>query len=114
MIDKQILNIIEARDNAHILHWQTSSYEEHKALGDFYETITDLLDKFVETYFGRFGRLNLIGLAQLQAIGSNEIVSNTMESVKNIETQISDSDLLNILADMKQLCNHTIYKLSLT
>jgi hypothetical protein len=40
---------------AHIQHWQTTSYAEHKALQKYYESMPDLVDDLVETYMGRNG-----------------------------------------------------------
>ena len=34
-------------------HWQTKSYAEHEALGEFYTKFNELNDRFVETYQGK-------------------------------------------------------------
>jgi DNA-binding ferritin-like protein len=115
MITNQIATLIELRDQAHITHWATTSYAEHKALGSFYDKLTDLIDTFVETYQGKYGRLVIGGLAQMQERDSLVIVNEAHQSAEFIETLIDRTctDLLNILADIKGLCNHTKYKLSL-
>jgi hypothetical protein len=103
------------RDQSHVTHWKTTSYAEHKALGGFYEGLTDLLDTFVETYQGKHGRINFAGLAQIQSGDSILIVGQTYAAAESIEKLIDKTctDLLNILADIKGLCNHTLYKLTL-
>lgn len=115
MINNYIINLIEFRDKAHISHWETTSYAQHKALGSFYEKLTDLLDTFVETYMGKYGTMSLNGSATLKAVDPFELVDYTYTTVELIEGQIDPkcTDLLNILADMKGLCNHTKYKLRL-
>jgi hypothetical protein len=115
MIHKNIINLIELRDKAHIFHWNTTSYSQHKAMGKFYEGLTDLIDSFVETYQGKYGRLQFQGLSELKITDANLIVSLTYAEILQIEKQIDKecSDLLNILADMKALCNHTKYLLTL-
>ena len=35
-----------------VFHWQTQSYAEHEALGEYYESLTDLNDKLVESWQG--------------------------------------------------------------
>jgi hypothetical protein len=45
-----LLNAVTA---AHIHHFGTDSYSQHVALGDFYENIEDLADKFIEAYHGQ-------------------------------------------------------------
>ena len=37
----------------HIMHWQTTSYSEHKALGKYYTEIPELVDAAVEAYHGK-------------------------------------------------------------
>lgn len=44
------------RDLAHLAHWKTKSYAEHKALGEFYEGLLELIDTFVEQYQGYYGK----------------------------------------------------------
>ena len=34
-------------------HWQTRSYAEHEALGEFYTKYNELNDRFVETWQGK-------------------------------------------------------------
>lgn len=45
-----------ARDMAHRAHLATTSYAQHMALGDFYDSIVDLADDFIECYQGEFGQ----------------------------------------------------------
>jgi hypothetical protein len=115
MIETQIINLLELRDKAHLAHWKTQSYAEHKALGKFYDGLLDFVDTFVETYQGKYGRLNLSGLAGMTITDSMDIVNETYSVVGSIEASIDKecTDLLNILADIKGLCNHTKYLLSL-
>jgi DNA-binding ferritin-like protein len=115
MINQDIITLLELRDKAHICHWETTSYSQHKALGKFYDGLLDLLDTFVETYMGKYGRMNLSGLAELKLLNPEQIIDETYYTVEDIEKQIDTkcTDLLNILADMKGLCNRTKYMLTL-
>lgn len=36
----------------HYMHWQTTSYEQHIALGKLYETVADMKDEIVEKLIG--------------------------------------------------------------
>ena len=47
-------------------HWLTTSFAEHKALGEAYESLADSLDNFVETLMGAKSRSVLGGIKQLQ------------------------------------------------
>ena len=44
------------RDMAHLAHWKTKSYAEHKALNTFYDELLELIDGFVEQYQGYTGK----------------------------------------------------------
>lgn len=45
----------QARDIAHQRHWNTTSYAEHQALGDFYKAVPGLIDAIVEYEMGESG-----------------------------------------------------------
>ncbi len=74
--DSFVKELLGIQDQVKVFHWQTSSYATHKALGDYYDSLSDLIDKFVEEYQGQFGRVpikpnpmksDLIGLGDLQS-----------------------------------------------
>ncbi len=117
-IDFLVKNFIEIRNQAHLWHWQTELYSEHKALNAFYDQWTDLMDTFVETFSGRYFRPSAgftcsalpyqVGLSQPYLMRVSELLkSNEVRSVA------TDSDLQNILDEMTSLANQTAYMLSL-
>jgi hypothetical protein len=52
-----ILTLLHAATNTHILHWQTKSFAEHMALGEFYEALPGLIDSLVEATQGATGEI---------------------------------------------------------
>ena len=42
-------------------HWRTKSYSEHKALDEFLDKFIDNMDKFIEIYQGKYGRIDFKG-----------------------------------------------------
>lgn len=50
-----IVRCFNARTAAHIAHFQTRSYAQHKALNDFYDDIVEATDEWAENYQGLFG-----------------------------------------------------------
>ena len=52
-----IMCLLHGVTNAHILHLQSQSYAQHKALGNFYEELGDLVDAVVEQWQGLNGKL---------------------------------------------------------
>jgi DNA-binding ferritin-like protein len=43
-------------EQLHLLHWQTTSYAKHKALGKMYEYVQDFKDGIVEKLMGYTGK----------------------------------------------------------
>lgn len=107
------------RDQAHLLHWQTKSYAEHKALGAFYEGWIDLVDDFVETYQGRYSRIEGGVTITTQPYSEGFSARYLEEIAKYLQNDArrilnpTDTDLHNILDEMKGLVNKTLYLLSL-
>lgn len=52
MIEELISRIFKTRNQAHLSHWKTKSFSEHKALGSFYDDVIDKLDDLVEACQG--------------------------------------------------------------
>jgi len=57
LINELIAKIFTERNNSHAKHWSTNSYAQHQALGEFYENVIEILDRYVESYMGTFGRI---------------------------------------------------------
>lgn len=114
-IPQLITSFIECRECLQLRHWNTTSYAEHKAVGKFYDTLSDLLDSFVETYAGKYGRPLVGGMINIIDRDANTICNAVYEYAEQIENQLdeSDTDLLNICADVKAAANHTKYLLTL-
>ena len=43
-------------EQLHLLHWQTTSYAKHKALGKMYEYVQDFKDGLIEKLMGYTGK----------------------------------------------------------
>ena len=54
-LNQFVSTLWQSRTQAHVFHHQTSSYSEHKALRNYYESIVPLVDGFVESVQGRLG-----------------------------------------------------------
>ena len=63
-------------EQLHLLHWQTSSYAEHMALGGLYDYVHDFKDGLVEKIMGYTGKrpsgykIDALGGAQATAVVS--------------------------------------------
>jgi hypothetical protein len=102
----------------HVFHWLTTSFSQHKALGDLYDGIHDLTDGFMEVYMGKYGRN--IGTNTASMITYNS--ANVSDSISAFESFLigltneldpTDTDLLNIRDEMLALVHTTQYLLTL-
>jgi hypothetical protein len=53
-IGEFFLKLLHAATNGHILHLQTKSYSEHKAMQKYYEQLPDLVDSIIEQWQGAY------------------------------------------------------------
>lgn len=99
------------RQNAHILHLASKSYAEHKALGSFYDDLTELLDSLIETYQGQYGLANIEQTVskEKEALGFLENAANEFNSAHDLFDK-KDTHLHNILDEIVGLTYQTIYK----
>ena len=76
-------------DQLHLLHWQTTSFAEHQALGGLYDKVFDFKDEIVEKIMGYSGkRPKAIKHDMLRdySIGiSNSVVSDLISFAKELE-----------------------------
>ena len=110
MIEELIEKTFKLRDAAHIAHWKTKSYSEHKALGHFYEDVIEDLDKLIEAYQGVFGivekiegeKKDVASEIKDQILWINENRSNIAGNIPALE---------NIVDELTALHMTTLYKL---
>ena len=58
-------HLISYQQQFRILHWQTKSYARHKAYGEFYDSFGELMDEFIETHMGKYGRIKTGGKIEI-------------------------------------------------
>ena len=100
-----------------LYHWQTTSYARHITSGQLFDLLIVLLDKLVETYQGKYERINISTIdLNITKLSDSDIISMLKESIiylNNIEdyTKIkkSDSDILNIRDEIIGEITKTLY-----
>lgn len=106
------LALLNSATCAHLQHWQTRNYATHKALGKYYAAIPDLVDKLVETYMGRNGLVGdfeeEFGIEKDPVRYFKALQKYVDESRKHLP---KDSELQNIIDEILDLINSTLYKL---
>ncbi len=101
-----------------LYHWSTKSYSRHISSDNLFNNIISTSDKFMETYQGKYGKIN-IGLDFIinsKVLNDNEIIAFLNEAkiwlqniVRNNILNENDTDLLNIRDDLLGNINQTLY-----
>ena len=116
VVGQFISTLFSSRTQAHILHLQTNSFAVHKALQKYYEGIVDLTDSLVEGYQGKYGIVT--GYSNVDLLESKEcadVIKYFMAlSIFIDRTRVQmpqDSYIQNIIDEIINLINSTLYKL---
>jgi hypothetical protein len=102
---------------AKVYHFQTSSFAEHEALGDFYEGFNGLMDKFIESYQGCYGRI-MMGCDMEVKPYTLDAPVTFLEVFKSYISGnarmlvMGNPALTNILDEINGLVDQTIYRLT--
>jgi hypothetical protein len=122
-----VIFFLKVQNQFQILHWQTTSYAKHNAYGGIYDAIGGLVDRFVEVYQGKYGRIK-VGGAQVQVVDITDeslngfiaeciaVLSDDVPGVlesSHQEHNDQDTDLLNIRDEMLSEFNKLRYLLTL-
>jgi len=113
MIEELVSHVFAMRNAAHLAHFSTKSYSEHKALGKFYDDLIDKIDSIVETYQGYYG---LIGEVRIMMMPKDRIVNTVRTELGWIQTnrdKIAKKNTMieNLIDDLMQTYSTTHYKL---
>ena len=126
VINKTMIDFIQNNMNflndVQSYHWQTKSYAEHEALGEYYNKFNELNDRLVETYQGKTNerikfsaelRPGIMNYTDKEILKSevNMQADRINEAYKQVEGQI---DLESILEDMQEATSQLSYHLSLS
>lgn len=115
-IGSKVKFLLEAQTQFKIMHWQTKGYARHNAFGMIYDTLSDLIDTFVEEAMGKYGRFVLedddktLQLQNLSEINTKAMINTIAQSLIQFtdEFDATDTNLLNVRDEMLG----SIYKLS--
>jgi hypothetical protein len=89
-------------EQLHLLHWQTKSYAQHKALGKLYEYVQDFKDGAVEKLMGYTGkRPTPYKIEPLTNCTGDECVSNLLSFASSLKSYADANNFHDIgnLAD---------------
>jgi len=107
-----ISNLLHSRTQAHIFHFKTKSYAEHKALQKYYEGIVPLLDSYTEAFQGKYGLLS-----NYKSFPFSEDLTKVIPYFNKLimvleKTIVPDAYLQNILQSIHELISKDLYLLT--
>ena len=121
MEEKLLKTFMTMSEQFRVLHWQTESFAQHKAYGKIYDSISDLADKFMEEYMGKYGRCyfdNSYGNIRIYNINDMDVQKFVLHHIDifnelNGHLDEEDTNLLNIRDEIIGELNQLKYLLTL-
>jgi len=120
----EIVNLmLTLRNQVKIYHWETMQFSRHKSTDKLVDSLDESIDKFMEVYFGKYGRLNLTqrnGTIRLRNYNDEEGPELLKQAVEWLTTRLpkllssKDTDLLNIRDEIVADLNQTLYLFTFT
>jgi hypothetical protein len=114
-----VTSLLTIRNQVKLYHWQTGSFARHKATDDLTATLDTLIDSFVESYMGRYGRPKVSGSIKLhnfsESAARSFVAQQTTYLTKVLPKKIgvNDTDLLNIRDEILGELNKVLYLFTL-
>jgi len=113
----------ELREQVKLYHWQTHSYARHKATDETLEALDELIDTYVETYMGKYGRPKVTAATSTIHVGNlseKSIVKFIKSAVLYLQGPLvkrlspeKDTDLINVRDEMLGHLNKLQYLFTL-
>jgi hypothetical protein len=100
--DVIVSKIIYFKEQSQLLHWQTTSYAQHKALGELYEYIEEFKDGLVEKLMGYTGkRPSGCKIETMDGISPQQLVDNILMFSSKLKMYAEQNNYLDVsnLAD---------------
>ena len=109
-----VMCLLHSVTGAHILHLVSLSYSQHKALETYYTEVGDLVDGFVEAFQGKYGLLTKFTSGfepPSDALIYLTYLKDEVFALRNAEKFPKDTELQNVVDEIAQLIDSTLYKL---
>ena len=112
----------EMRAQIKLYHWQTQRFSRHKATDEVIEALDKLIDEYVETYMGKYGRPRMTGATSTIKV-MNMADSTAARYIRSCIAYLqgplvrrlkpADTDLVNLRDEMLGELNKLLYLYSL-
>jgi len=113
MIEELVSHVFAMRNAAHLAHWATKSYSEHKALGKLYDDLIDKIDNIVEAYQGYYGLIGEVRIMMMPKDRIADLVRTELGWIQTNREKIAKKNTMieNLIDDLMQTYSTTHYKL---
>jgi hypothetical protein len=108
-------------EELHLLHFQTTSFAEHSALGTIYDKVGDFQDEIIEKIMGYTGkRVRAYKIDALKDYSSgmpNQVVKELVKFAKDLEEYAEANnmpDIENVAQSLSGEAAQTLYRLTLS
>jgi len=111
-----LITLLNAATVGHVMHLQSRSYAEHKALNTFYKEMPDLVDSVIEAWQGRHQELVQYPDQMVEVSEHKDALEYVMFLKILVEEDRyvlgEDSEIQNLVDGIAELIDSTIYKLT--
>jgi DNA-binding ferritin-like protein len=113
MLEELICRTFYTRNEAHLAHWRTKSFAEHKALDEFYNGVIETIDEIVEAYQGSFGIIKELPEEEYKDMEILERLQDDAKWINKNRSKIARNvpSIENLVDELTDLYLTTIYKL---
>jgi hypothetical protein len=113
--------LLQMQHQYKILHWQTTSFSQHKSFDEIVSSLIENTDEFIETYMGKYGRviaantfnINLANYKDTDFVLLTNNYIGFLIGLNDVLDKAMDSDLLNIRDEIFGSLNQLKYLLTL-
>ena len=114
-----VTEMLTIRNQIKVYHWQTGSFARHTATDGLTAKLDELIDEFVETYMGKYGRPKVSGAIKVSNFSEGAAKSFVAQKRRYLEVELprkikpTDTDLLNIRDEILGELNKVLYLFTL-
>lgn len=122
MSAKDVQFFFTMREQIKLYHWQTKVYSRHKATDNVIEALDASIDKYVEVYMGKYGRMKMnssTGSISVKNLSEASVINFIKRCILCLNTDLvkklkeNDTDLVNIRDEMLAELNQLLYLFTL-
>lgn len=113
-MEQLVGRVFSARNAAHLQHWATGSFAEHKALGDFYDSVIDKIDQIIEVYQGWDRMLGKVSIPTTNPSNIRQQIGEDLNWIIANRKKLSDGNemIAALLDDLCSIYSQAFYMLA--